>query len=95
MTDHLLRPGCRQFEVHYWRYKGHGFDVEVDFVLESGGRLVSIEVKSGRDRQRGGWEKFRTEFAERFHREVLVADRGVPLNEFLLQPPARWFDEEP
>ena len=33
-------------EIYYWRDRGH----EVDFVLQSGERVVSLEVKSGRAR---------------------------------------------
>lgn len=47
MGAHLLN-GAKgtMVEIYYWRDRGN----EVDFVLQSGERIVSVEVKSGRAR---------------------------------------------
>ena len=77
-------PGIR---LHYWRESPH----EVDFVLERGRRLVGIEVKSTpRNDNPGGLAVFRERFAP--ERTLLVGDQGIPLEEFLTQPAAYWFD---
>ncbi len=46
---------CRQFEeVYYWRDSND----EVDYVVKSEGKIIAIEVKSGRIRRTGGLAKF-------------------------------------
>lgn len=84
---HLFNSGLPDVRLHYWRDSPH----EVDFVLEQGHRLVGIEVKSAqrRDNSRG-----LAAFEERFSPEriVLVGDQGIPLEEFLTQPAAYWFE---
>ena len=85
---HLCNTASRDTNVLYWRES----PFEVDFVLQRGGRLVAIEVKSGAKLRRTRGLKV---FAERFapHRSIVVGDRGVPLNEFLTLPAAAWFEE--
>jgi hypothetical protein len=69
----------------YWAARSH----EVDFVLARGDGVLAIEVKSGRRREAlPGLEAFAREFPG--CRRLLVGEPGVPLEEFLLAPPAQW-----
>lgn len=76
-------PDCR---LHYWRDGTH----EVDFVLERGGRLVAIEVKSGTVPGKvAGIDAFVRGFGD--CRRLLVGDGGgIPLAEFLSYPAEHW-----
>jgi hypothetical protein len=52
---------CRRFdEVMYWREGG----AEVDFVVKSQGRVLGIEVKSGRVRKPEGLARFCQRYPE-------------------------------
>lgn len=84
---HLFNTGMPDIRLYYWRESPH----EVDFVLELGRRLVSIEVKST---PRGDNSSGLAAFQERFAPEhtLLVGEQGIPLEEFLTQPAAHWFD---
>jgi predicted AAA+ superfamily ATPase len=74
-------------EVFYWR-EGHR---EVDFVLKLRGRLVALEVKSGRRREAlPGLAAFAAAF--RASRKLLVGGDGIPLEEFLAHPVERWIE---
>lgn len=83
---HLLNsasgPGI---EIHYWRDGNR----EVDFVLVSGKHTVAIEVKSGR---RATALPGMAAFAKAFpvKRQLLVGAQGIPLDEFLSEPAAKW-----
>jgi uncharacterized protein len=72
-------------ELSYWRERNY----EVDFVTRSGRAVTAIEVKSGRaqDTYPG-----LAAFAEAFKltRKLLVGADGIPVEEFLLSPAARW-----
>jgi hypothetical protein len=72
-------------ELSYWRERNH----EVDFVTRAGRTVTAIEVKSGRaqDAYPG-----LAAFAEAFKptRKLLVGADGIPVEEFLLSPVARW-----
>jgi predicted AAA+ superfamily ATPase len=74
-------------EIYYWRDRGH----EVDFVLQSGERTVSLEVKSGRARSDySGIDAFAKNFQP--FRKLLVGGQGIPLEEFLATPISHWVD---
>ena len=84
---HLFNSATPDTHLHYWREGPH----EVDFVLQRGPRLVSIEVKSGpRNTSRHGMEEFEKRF--RPHRALLVGEHGIPLDEFLSVPTGHWFE---
>ena len=72
-------------ELSYWRERNY----EVDFVTRAGRAVTAIEVKSGRaqDTYPG-----LAAFAEAFKptRKLLVGADGIPVEEFLLSPVARW-----
>lgn len=75
---HLLNYAEEQdYRVYYWR----DGNKEVDFVIESNGRCIAIEVKSGRRTMNAGLP----EFVNRFHprHSFVVGSGGVPVEEFL------------
>ncbi len=85
---HLVNSSAgKPVKVYYWRDRGR----EVDFVLESGNRIVAFEVKSGKKKQSLPGLKA---FDRLFHpvKTILVGSGGVPIEEFLSQPPAYWFE---
>ena len=85
---HLFNTAASDIRLHYWRDDSF----EVDFVLQRGGRIVAIEVKSGLHR---GVLQGMDEFKRRFrpHDSLLVGEGGIPLNEFLTAPAGHWFGE--
>ena len=84
---HLVNSGLPDVKLHYWRDSPH----EVDFVLEYGRRLIGIEVKSTQRRDNAsGLAAFEKCYAP--ERTMQVGGQGVPLEEFLIQPAAYWFE---
>lgn len=74
-------------ELYYWTHLNH----EVDFVLCRGRRLVSIEVKSRRQKTSlPGLEAFSKQF--KVQRKLLIGAQGIPLQEFLLTPVRKWIE---
>lgn len=83
---HLINSAqASGFNVYYWRHR----DEEVDFVLEQRGRVIALEVKSGR----GGGTKGMKTFDEQFHPEkvLLVGRAGISWQEFLSIDPIDLF----
>jgi len=65
------------YNLFYWR-KGN---MEVDFVLVHGDKILALEVKSGAADDRSGLAAFRKEYP---HAAVmLVGERGIPWHKFL------------
>ena len=83
---HLLNsvPSSR-WKFSYWR-KGN---YEVDFVLQSGERIVAIEVKSGRPGKMPGMNSFRFAYPE--SKSLLIGGTGIPLEEFFASNPEVFF----
>ncbi len=83
---HLANAAMRgECALHYWRERNH----EVDFVVRAGRRLTAIEVKSGRAPQaHPGTAAFVQAFKPK--RTLLVGGDGIALDDFLMQPVARW-----
>ena len=76
----------KNIQLFYWREGNH----EVDFVLQSGEKLIAIEVKSGRSRETlRGMEIFRKQFKP--YRLLLVSDQGIKPELFLTTPVEKWF----
>ncbi len=74
---------CRLF---YWRER----NLEVDFVVERAGKVLAIEVKSGRRRDGlPGVGAFLKAYPKA--RTLLVGADGVAVEEFLLKPVEAWF----
>ena len=83
---HLVNSASSDVSVHYWREQAF----EVDFVLQRGDRVVTVEVKSQQiARAPRGLEEFQKRF--RPQKSLLVGPDGIPLNEFLTAPAAVWF----
>jgi len=85
---HLLNGAeGTMMEIYYWRDRGH----EVDFVLQSGERIVSVEVKSGRARSDySGMDAFVKIFQP--FRKFLVGGQGITLEEYLATPISNWVE---
>lgn len=73
------------YKVYYWREKAD----EVDFILVKNGKVIAIEVKSGRRGSNNGLPLFR----EQFHplRSFIVGTNGIPVEEFLTTDLTRLF----
>ena len=84
---HLLNYSTTlQYQLCYWRVGNS----EVDFILVKNGRVIAIEVKSGRR-----WEnKGMTVFSEKFHPErvLLVGTGGISIEDFLRLNPGSLFE---
>lgn len=72
-------------ELFYWRERNR----EVDFVTRAGRTVTAIEVKSSRGRETVPGLAY---FAESFMpaRQLLDGGDGIPVEDFLLEPVARW-----
>lgn len=66
------------FDLYYWR-KGNE---EVDYVVIRDGQLTALEVKSGKIKNRSGIKSFSSIY--KLHRSILVGDKGIPWQEFLM-----------
>ena len=76
--SHLLNCSIDSgFALYYWRDR----NMEVDFVLEKGDRLIAIEVKSGSGNRTRGTEAFDRQFKP--NQIILVGRGGIPWQEFL------------
>jgi uncharacterized protein len=85
---HLFNTLPTQGQLYHWRDGPH----EVDYVLQRGGRLLAIEVKSGRV---GTHVPGLTTFQERFRdaRTMIVGEGHVSIAEFLSYSARHWLDE--
>ena len=83
---HLINNSLpERYNVYYWR-EG---DKEVDFVLEKNGKIIALEVKSGRRGYNSGMKVFSDKF--RPSKVLLVGTDGIPYEEFLRVNPADIF----
>ena len=84
--SHLINSGIKyKFNVYYWN-KG---SFEVDYVIEKGGVIVALEVKSGKDSTNKGLSLFNNEFHP--HKILLIGTDGIPFEQFLSMNPAELF----
>lgn len=84
--SHLINHSVSErYHLSYWR-EGNK---EVDFVLEKNGKIIALEVKSGRRGENTGMSAF----ADKFHPEkvLLVGTGGIPYEEFLKINPKALF----
>jgi len=83
---HLANAAMRgECALHYWR----DGNLEVDFVVQTGPRVIAIEVKSGRaPLAHAGTAAFAQAFKPQ--RSLLVGGDGIALEDFLLQPAGHW-----
>jgi predicted AAA+ superfamily ATPase len=83
---HLINHSVSsRFNLYYWREANK----EVDFIIEKDGKVIALEVKSGRRGENSGMSAF----AEKFHPEkvLLVGTGGIPHEEFLKINPRELF----
>ncbi|MCL4482014.1 MAG: ATP-binding protein [Bacteroidetes bacterium] len=83
---HLINNSITdRYNLYYWREGNQ----EVDYILEKNGKLIALEVKSGRRSGNAGIKLF----ADKFHPEkvLLVGTGGIPLEEFLKITPSALF----
>lgn len=76
--------GSMEYGVTYWRDGRY----EVDFVVERGGDIWAIEVKSGGTGDAKGLERFRAAYPEA--KTLMVGGPGIPLEEFFSVPAGSW-----
>ncbi len=84
---HLLNTSIAgKFNLYYWNEGGN----EVDFVIEKNGKLIGLEVKSGKDSFNKGIRLFQ----EAYHPKHIftIGTDGIPVEEFLLSNPAELFE---
>lgn len=78
----------KPIQVFYWR---EGND-EVDFILQSGKKIIAIEVKSGKIKETlSGMDAFRKKFKP--HRILLIGEQGIKPEQFLTTPIEKWFND--
>ncbi|NLT03556.1 MAG: ATP-binding protein [Bacteroidales bacterium] len=83
---HLLnRSVSERYNLHYWR-EGNN---EVDYILEKGGKVIGLEVKSGASAANEGMRKLNTLFHP--DKMLLVGTGGIPYEEFLKINPTELF----
>lgn len=82
---HLVNSAEGDTRIHYWREGS----LEVDFVIEHRGKLVAVEVKSGKT---SSGHRGLDEFARRHDgcSTLLVGSDELPVGEFLRFPAAHW-----
>ena len=74
-----------QCSVYYWREGTK----EVDFIVQNGGTLSAIEVKSGRTPDvHSGIAAFNASFSPK--RSLLIGGDGIGVEDFLLKPVTTW-----
>ena len=72
-------------ELFYWREGNY----DVDFVVKTGGMLMTIEIKSGRaPRSRPGAEIFKATFG--CDRHLVIGEGGIPVEDFLSKQIECW-----
>ena len=82
---HLCNTAPPGMAVTYWRERNH----EVDFVLQHGGMVMGVEVKSGRNKgSLAGLERFARSF--KAQPGLVVGTGGIPLEKFLERPATEW-----
>jgi len=75
---HLLNSSITgNFTLHYWRERNE----EIDFVLEKNGKIIGIEVKSGRRQSASGMTAFQKEYQP--DKMLLIGSNGLSWEDFL------------
>ena len=83
---HLINHSVSErYNLYYWR-EGNS---EVDFVLEKGDKVISLEVKSGIKADNAGMRIFAEKFTPQ--KVLLVGTGGIPYEEFLKINPKELF----
>ena len=83
---HLLNYSItNNYSIYYWRHRSN----EIDFVLESNGKIVGLEIKSGIKQNTLGMQNFQKEFNP--DKVLLIGNTGLGWQEFLTINPAEIF----
>ena len=83
---HLLNFSLTEnYKVYYWRHRSK----EVDFVLESNGKIIGLEIKSGAKQNTLGMQNFQKEFNP--NKVLLIGNSGLEWQEFLKINPIEIF----
>lgn len=84
--SHLVNYARNEnYRVFYWRHRND----EIDFIIEKGGVLIGLEVKSGKKQKIGGIQAFKNAFSPK--KVFLIGDAGMPWQELLKINPAELF----
>ena len=84
--SHLINFSVSErYELYYWRENNH----EVDFVIQKNGKLIGIEVKSGRRADNIGMSMFAKSYKP--DKVLLVGTGGIGIAEFLRMNPKDLF----
>lgn len=78
---HLVNQLPAGAQLRYWR----DGDLEVDWVLERGAKLVALEVKSGAPKSTRGLPAFVQRYPRA--RALIIGEGGIPLDTFFSTPP--------
>ncbi len=73
------------YQVHYWKER----NLEVDFVLRKGTKIIGIEVKSGAAKPTSGMREFKNKYKDA--KVLLVGTSGIPYHDFLNINPVSLF----
>ncbi|MGL6269776.1 MAG: ATP-binding protein [Chitinophagaceae bacterium] len=83
---HLLNYSfSEKYNLYYWRDKNN----EVDFVIERGGKIIALEVKSGSSNITTGMQVFQKKYYP--DKILLIGKNGLPWQEFLQMNPVGLF----
>ena len=83
---HLLNNmGGLTYSIYYWRHKSY----EVDFVIETPGKLWALEVKSGKPGNTNGLKKFCELYPET--RPLIIGRSGIDFEDFFRSDPKEIF----
>jgi len=74
-----------RYQLYYWRENNY----EVDFVIEKKGKVIAIEVKSGRRGENKGMSEFTKKFKP--DKVLLVGTGGIDIEMFLKTNPVNLF----
>lgn len=83
---HLINSSKTEgFELYYWRHQNN----EIDFVIEYKGKIIGLEVKSGKIQKISGLNAFQKMF--KVHKVLLVGSQGITWQEFIKMNPLELF----
>ncbi len=83
---HLVNFGfIHEYEVMYWRQN----NAEVDFILKYKNKVVAIEVKSSKVRNKKGMDEFNRQFTP--DKNILISPQTISWQEFLMIDPIQIF----
>jgi predicted AAA+ superfamily ATPase len=83
---YLVNQSIRSnFMVYYWRESNE----EVDFILESRGKIIALEIKSNYSKSRTGMQSFNRKYKP--YKTYCIDKKGIPWQEFLIIDPLELF----